>query len=297
MNKLLLCVGAAKTGTTWLYRNLAANPAVHFSPEKELNYHFSRHGWFNRLTDEIRERKIADFIRKTPADAPDFEETREWYRGFAENPVDDAWYRRMLAGAAGDQWACDFSPSTSLIPPAAWAELAGFAPDLRVIYILREPEERLWSHAKFHAKFIGELDKFRAMSHRAKQKFIDRYSLAFDGDYGDHLGAIYAHVPRERVLVLDFAEIAADPVAVLRRAEGFIGAGETPDPDGKLTRRVNVSEDVPKPDGFGDLHRARFRDQTSKLVDLGVDFARPWRDMHMAARARRRPFFSRKPVR
>lgn len=297
MKKLLLCVGAAKTGTTWLYRNLSANPAVHFSPEKELNYHFSRHGWFNRLTTEIRDRKIADYIRKSSPQTPDFDETLAWYRDFAEDPVDADWYRRMLAGAGDDQWACDFSPSTSLIPPAAWAEVAATAPDLRVIYILREPEERLWSHAKFHAKFIGKLDEFRAMSHRAKQKFIDRYSLAFDGDYGDHLGAIYDHIPRDRVLVLDFAEIAADPVAVLRRAEGFIGAPETPDPDGALTKRVNVSEDVPKPDGFGDLHRGRFRRQTEKLVNLGVGFARPWRDMHQAAPARRRPLFSRKPPR
>ena len=203
----------------------------------------------------------------------------------------------MLAGAAEDQWAADFSPSTSLVPPAAWAEIAAFAPALRVIYILREPEERLWSHAKFHAGFIGRLDEFRAMSHRAQQRFIDRYSLAFDGDYGDHLAAIYDHVPRDRVLTLDYAEIAAAPVAVMRRVEAFLAAPKTPDPDGKLNRRVNVSEPIPKPDGFGDLHRTRFRRQTEKLVALGVDFARPWAETHARLPARRRPLFSRKPPR
>ena len=127
MNKLFLCVGAAKTGTTWLYRNIAANPALHFTPEKELNYHFSRHGWFNRLTREIRDRKIAEYIRKADPSTKGFDATLAWYRDFAEDPVDDAWYRRMLAGAAEDQWAADFSPSTSLVPPAAWAEIAAFA--------------------------------------------------------------------------------------------------------------------------------------------------------------------------
>lgn len=297
MKKLFLCVGAAKTGTTWLYRNIAANPALHFTPEKELNYHFSRHGWFNRLTTEIRDRKIADYIRRASPATADFDRTLAWYRRFAEDPVDPAWYRRLFDGMEEGRWAADFSPSTSLIPAAAWAEVAGFAPETRIVYILREPEERLWSHAKFHAKFIGRLDEFRAMSHAAQQRFIDRYSLAVDGDYGDHLAAIYGHFRRDQALVLDYAEIAADPVAVLRRVEAFIGAPETPDPDGRLARRVNVSEPIPKPAGFGDLHRERFRRQTRLLVELGVDFALPWADAHAAAPARRRPFWSRKPPR
>ena len=286
MKKLLLCVGAAKTGTTWLYRNIRANPGLWFSPEKELNYHFTRHGWFDRLTPEIRRRKSEEALAKPGADAA----AEAWYRRFVEGPVGPDWYRSLFAEAPEGRWACDFSPSTSLIPAAGWAEVARFAPEMRYVYIMREPEARLWSHAKFHARYTGAAERFRGLSLRGMERFVERSQLLVDGNYGTNLSAMLTAVPREHVLLLDHERIAASPEAVLREVEGFLGLPETPDPEGMAARPVNVTEPAPPPPGFGDRWRRLFRRETARLAELGAPFAAPWARLHAEKRGRLLPW-------
>ncbi|MFV0473828.1 MAG: sulfotransferase [Pikeienuella sp.] len=285
MKKLFLCVGAAKTGTTWLYNAIRRNPDIWFTPEKELHHHFSAHGRFDRLTQEIRDQKLARALEW--AEGPGREALRRdervaWYRRFAAGPVSDEWYRGLFAEAPEGAWAADFSPSTSLLPDAGWTALAGFAPEIRIVYILREPLSRLWSHAKFHASFTGRFDEFRRMDRKEMRRFIDRYNLTEDGDYGSHLSRIYAHFPREHVLLIDYERIAREPEAVLREVEAHIGARKTPFGKDKLGERINVSESLKAPWGFGASYRGQFAREAGLLVDLGVEFARPWAERHAA---------------
>lgn len=293
MKRLVLCVGAAKSGTTWLYRNLEANRGLHFTPEKELNWFFSRHGAFDRLTPTIRYARLEAALRGA-AEGGAEGGALDWRRRFAAGPPSDDWYRGLFAGIGPDRWAADFSPSTSLIRDEGWAAIARFAPEVRLIYILREPEARLWSHAKFHAWFAGEADRFRAMTPPEQVKYVERCDLAQDGDYADHLGRILRHVPRDRLLLLDYGRIEAEPEGVLREVEAFLDAPETPPRAGGLAARVNVSEALAKPEGFGDLWRERFRRQIDGLLAHDVAFARPWADMHARRPVRRRrPLLSR----
>ncbi len=287
MDRLLLCVGAAKSGTTWLYRNLRANPGLWFTPEKELNFFFTRHGAFDRLTPAIRARKADELIRKAEP-GPGEEALFAWIRRWMEGPVTVDWYRSLFAEKPAGLWGGDFSPSTSLIRPEGWREIAGFAEDLRLIYLMREPQDRLWSHAKFHARFTGAAPRFNRMRPAELERFVERSSLLVDGDYGSNLGRMLEFVPRERILVVDYTRIATEPEAVLREAEAFLGLPPTPDPFGRIARRVNVTEPTPQPEGFGDRWRARFRAETAALAALGVGFAEPWAARHADLPARRR---------
>lgn len=283
MKKLFLCVGAAKTGTTWLYSTIRKNPDLWFTPEKELHYHFSIHGRFDRLTKEIRDAKLERALEW--ADGPGREAARrearlDWYRRFAAGPVSDDWYRDLFSGGPAEAWACDFSPSTSLIPYAGWAELANFANDVRIVYILREPGARLWSHAKFHASFIGKLDEFQRMSLVEMERFIQRYRLTEDGDYGSHLSRIYTHLPRENVLLIPYGRIARKPRRVLREVEAHLGIRPTPIRADQLTERVNVSEKVEQPEGFARSYHRQFASEMESLTDQGVRFAYPWLELY-----------------
>lgn len=283
MKKLFLCVGAAKTGTTWLYSMIRKNPDLWFTPEKELHYHFSVHGRFDRLTQEIRDRKLeraSEWAAGPGREAANPEARLDWYRRYAAGPVSDDWYRDLFAGAPEGAWASDFSPSTSLIPDAGWEAVARFAPEIRVVYILREPAARLWSHTKFHAMFIDGFDEFQRMSLAEMERFIDRYNLTEDGDYGSHLRRIYDQMPRENVLLIRYDQIARHPRKVLREVEAHLGIRRTPIRTDRLAERVNVSEEVKRPKGFGDVYRKRFALEMDLLVEQGVRFARPWAELH-----------------
>lgn len=155
-----------------------------------------------------------------------------------------------------------------------------FAPEIRIVYVLREPEARLWSHAKFHAAYIGKLDEFQNMSLAEMERFINRYSLTEDGDYGSHLSRIYARAPRENVLLIKYDRIAKNPREVLLEVEEHLGVRRTPIRLQRLAERVNVSEDVKRPKGFGEAYRQQFAREMDSLVEQGVEFARPWAELH-----------------
>lgn len=288
MKRLLLCIGAAKSGTTWLYRNLEANPGLRFTPEKELHWFFSRYGRFDRLTPEIRYARLSAALRDG-ADA----QMLDWYRRFAAGPLSDDWYRGLFAGIEPERWAADFSPSTTLVGERGWAEIARFALETRLIHIMREPEARLWSHAKYHAGVAGDAERFAAMTLRERQRYVERWRLAEDGDYGTQLRRIRRHVPCEKVLLLDYGRIETAPATVLREVEAFLDLPETPERAGGLSERVNVSVPLARPEGFGDVWRVRFRREMALLRAEGVAFAAPWEAHHLAAPARRRNPLSR----
>ncbi|MEM7522574.1 MAG: sulfotransferase [Pseudomonadota bacterium] len=292
MKKLFLCVGAAKTGTTWLYRQLEPNPDLWFAPEKEINYFFSRHGWFDRLTDRHRTEKRDRFLENAAGVGENADRRREWYRRYGEGPIDETWYRRLYEDGPGDRWMCDFSPSTSLISAEGWAEIAAFAEELRIVYILREPGDRLWSHAKFHAQFTNQLDEFSAMSIDDMNRFIKKARLETDGDYGEHLEKMLTAIPRDKILLIDYGRIAEEPQKVLRQVERFLGVGRT-EPPMRPRDRVNVSAPLPKPAKFGVEFHKRFRADTARLVELGVEFAKPWRSRYAEPMKRVQYFLER----
>ncbi|MEX2519580.1 MAG: sulfotransferase domain-containing protein [Paracoccaceae bacterium] len=289
MKKLLLCVGAAKTGTTWLYQNLRHHPSLHFTPEKELNFFFTQYGAFNRLSERARFGKLAEFFDRARTnfvkDVPDdlfrrrlgpFHRNLGWYKKFANGQVGDEWYRRLFQRMEEGQFACDFSPSTSLISDEGWAHVAGFADEVKVIYVLRRPDERLWSHAKFHAAFIGKFAEFSKMSTAEMHAMAERCNLLADGDYGTILGRLSAHIPAENRLCIDYARIGAEPESVLNDVAGFLGVANIAPPEGKPGGKVNVSEKLPKPAAFGAPYRQRFEKETRLLVEQGVGFAKAW---------------------
>ncbi|MEM7547164.1 MAG: sulfotransferase [Pseudomonadota bacterium] len=295
MKKLFLCVGAAKTGTTWLYRNLERNPGLWFTPEKELNYFFTRHGWFDRLTRELRDNRARRVMEKVEARGADPAETAtaaDWCARYHADPIDAVWYRSLFDGMPEDRWAADFSPSTSLIP-SGWDDVASFATELRIVYLMREPQERLWSHAKFHAQFTGVLDRFRTMSLQEIERFVDKSQLLFDGRYGTNLRRMLAHIPREHILLIDNARVRTHPVDVLREVETFVGLPETPIDDASVNQPINLSERLPMPDGFGDVWRQEFRDELAMLTAEGVAFADDWAALHARLPYRRRSVLAR----
>ncbi|MBF0372040.1 MAG: sulfotransferase, partial [Alphaproteobacteria bacterium] len=177
-------IGAQKAATTSLAALLAAHPAVRVSEPKET--HFL---------------------------------TAEWRRG-------PDWWRDRFA--PGGEVLVDASTTCAMLalpgfPPGEppWgteppARLAGLRPDARLIYMVRDPVDRLWS-AYWHGVRSGwEKRPFdRAVAESPM------YLAA--GDYAAQAEAWLAHFPREALLFVDFRDFRRDPAGVARRCLAFLG--------------------------------------------------------------------------
>lgn len=196
--RFVLVIGAMKCGTTSLFQYLGTHPEVVPSSPKQVN-HFS---------DEAR-----------------------WARGL------DAYVGHWPRGRSG-AWLLEASPSYTYPDRAEICaeRIASLDAEVRLIYLVREPGERIESHY-FHGKHRGEFADCASIGEalRTRPRLLDttrycRWIRAYRRHFGD-----------DRFRVVSTAALDADPASVLRDLCRFIGIDEAFDfPD--LATRYNTRE-------------------------------------------------------
>jgi pimeloyl-ACP methyl ester carboxylesterase len=153
---LVFGIGAQKAGTSWLFEQLRASPDCHTVATKELHYFDAL--YVKGEQSHIRDR-VAHLRRKiealTPGPDPINRKRLLAIQVLADRllihataPGDHrAYVDHLLNGYAGQKIICDFTPSYSVLPPEAFAEMAGIGP-ARFIFILRDPIDRIWSQIR-----------------------------------------------------------------------------------------------------------------------------------------------------
>ena len=114
-----LIIGTMKGGTTSLHRYLRQHPDVFMPEQKELNF----------FLDEYAGR---------PIDPP---EERNWSRGLT-------WYERQFAGAEDERAVGEASANYTRYPtyPGVAERIAKIVPEMKLIYLMRNPIDRVLSH-------------------------------------------------------------------------------------------------------------------------------------------------------
>jgi hypothetical protein len=181
-----LIIGAAKSGTSTLYRHLRRHPRIYMSPVKEPCF---------------------------------FDPDATWRRG-----VD--WYRSLFAGATADQLCGEASTNYTRYPQVRGVpeRIARLIPDVKLVYIMRHPVERAYSHfVHRHTKEIRPGRPFET----SFEAFVRTDPMCLDGsDYRLQIEQYLAHFPREALQLLLLEDLEADPLAVLRELLGFLGVDD-----------------------------------------------------------------------
>lgn len=158
----MFCVGAAKAGTTWLHEYLSSHPDCGFRTLKELHYFDAIEtgrwgGQVKRFDGEIRRLKARqDSLRgwRARRNAQRVADYAEWLDIVKGRRRDDARYLAFLR-ARGGRLVGDITPSYALLSAETLADMAALTPDVRFVYLLRDPVARLWSHVRMNAEREG----------------------------------------------------------------------------------------------------------------------------------------------
>jgi hypothetical protein len=137
-----ICIGARKTGTTWLYNFLRAHPDCAMPRIKEINFFNSALARRNS-PEEALQKKWAE-IRVKLKKPPDHPMPRSW----VQNPA--SWYLKLFEREAG-LISGDISPLYQEIRDERVKAVHRLLPRLKVIYILRHPLERILSDFSMYA--------------------------------------------------------------------------------------------------------------------------------------------------
>jgi Sulfotransferase domain len=178
-----IVIGAMKSGTTSLFHYLQSHPQVFMSPLKEVDF---------------------------------FAEGLNWDRGLD-------WYRRQFAGAGSDAVAIgEASTSYSKYPEYTGVpeRIADTLPDVRLIYVVRDPVERIRSHYQ-HRSLIGAEREPIEIAVLKDPRYVDCSRYAYQIER-------YMRVfPRESLLVVASEHLRSDRERTIRQIYRFLGVDET----------------------------------------------------------------------
>ncbi|MBZ8117990.1 sulfotransferase [Roseovarius sp. LXJ103] len=257
LGTLFLGVGAMKAGTTWLYTVLDQHPELHFCPEKEVHYFYHRYANASQLSEtrrleNVRERYLLRFDPER-ANIDRVRQNLHWISAYLSGPVDDHWYRGLFQMRRHHRYACDFSNLSAHLPADVWPRIEAGCDRLRVLYTMRDPLKRLWSHTKFHLQITGQLEALEAWGPTEFEEFVRHPFIWDNAEYGRVLRSLGAGLSQGAWQAFFYEEMHADQRGTLARIENFLGVAQFDYPQALLDRRVTESVQHPMPSFFADL--------------------------------------------
>jgi hypothetical protein len=261
-----VCIGAQKSGTTWLARVLADHPDLFVTPVKEIHYFDHVAGITEHLNAQKRRSRYRKYHQRMWTQWSRFGEHRSqwgWYRDYMSSPIDDAWYVRLFRHRGRARFAGEVTPEYAILGRQGLEHIRRLAPEARVIFIMRNPVERAWSQVLHQCRARG-LDANR-QSRDAIGAMLAEPRFKELSDYASTLDDMAAVFRADQTLVLFYEEIHRDRPAALERVCRFIGVGFDASMFGELGRRFNISQEAALPDAVRTHMRELYRPQAEAV--------------------------------
>lgn len=235
--RLIFGIGAAKSGTSWLWEYLYHHGQTSIRAVKELHYFdvLERGGktWaqdvLRREVDEAKALAAAGSIR--PFRAKRLIDGQEWLKRFDGKTRDDAAYLDFLGlGQGAARVVGDFTPSYGLLREETYAQMANMAEDVRFVFLIRDPVARLWSNVRMDAGAGADAATLDRLLTEVME--TPGHEIALRSNYRRTLNRLLSVVPAERVHI-EFYERLFTPEAIARLC-AFLGIDPEPADFGKV---------------------------------------------------------------
>ena len=212
-----LCAGVHKGGTTWLYQQLDSHPDFWMPPLKELHYFDQlskvQRPSSSRCRDE-RDRRFLESINSLSA-----------------KPYIDFEHYARLFEPKGPLLSGDISPNYSTLSNKVIRRIVGYFPKLKVIFLARDPVERVWSHLSMEVHY-HQIEAFDVTDIDEVNRNLLRRGLLLRS-YPSTVVARWKHcVHPDRFRIYFFDDLQRNPTELRRSILDFLGA----DPDKPASR-------------------------------------------------------------
>ncbi len=211
-----LIIGAAKSGTTALFRYLEQHPQVFISEPKEPHF--------------------LAFDGESPHFCGPGDEVMMNTKVYTEFPRYES-----LFNAAGNAAAIGEGSVSTLYYPQSIGRIKKYMPDAKLIVLLRQPAERAWSAFSFmHMRVYEPCQDFREALRQEAQRISQNWHHIWhyqrQGMYYQQLKPYFDAFGRDQIRVYLFDDFRKNPQPVLRDCFDFLGVdasfvpGEEPSP-------------------------------------------------------------------
>lgn len=236
-----VCIGMQKSGTQWLFDQMNARRDVWMPPIKEFDF-FIKGGmtWASRKILTQGRGSLPIWQHSDNENRHDL--FLEQFSTYDMTTSDIDWYRGLF-DLKGEQKSGDISPNYCKMQQHDIAYFAKCLPTTRIIFLLRNPVDRIWSALCMYARRNkitaeqlsdwGEILKF--YNHRFSIKDVSFPSKLWNKWSGE--------IPKDRIRYWFFDDIVERPQVVLDEICEYLQIEPGP---GKLPANFNEKEDYIK---------------------------------------------------
>ena len=207
-----LCIGAHKAGTTWLYQQLDSHPDFWMPPVKELHY-------FDQLS------RVQRAAHPRCRDERDDRFLKQLKSLSAETSIDLENYGRLFEPKES-LFSGDISPNYSTLSNEVIREVVRYFPNLKVIFLARDPVERVWSHLSMEVHY-RQIEPFDPTDINEVNRNLSRRGMLLRSYPSAVVARWKRIVDPEQFRVYFFDDLQNNPAELQRSILRFLGA----DPD------------------------------------------------------------------
>jgi hypothetical protein len=211
-----LCVGAQKAGTGWLYEQLRSHPDFWMPPVKELHY-FDRL-WRSPRVSAAEKQRTA---RRNARDKRDEIFLSEIETLFARSEIDFAGYAKLF-DPKNNLLSGDITPGYSTLPEEIIDRIVRYFSSLKVIFLARDPVERVWSHLSMWVRH-GRIDAFDVNDLDQVTRHLSRPEVILRSFPSRIVARWRRYVSPELFRVYFFEDLRRDPAQLRASIVEFIG--------------------------------------------------------------------------
>jgi hypothetical protein len=218
-----LCVGAQKAGTSWLFHQLTLHPDFWMPPMKELHYFDS----------------LGRVKRNNPPRCKD--ERDKWFLArlaeLSALPYIDLEIYSELFAAKRSLLSGDITPAYSTLNDELIERIVGYFPNLKVIFLARDPVDRAWSQLSMDAR-LRNIAPFDSTNPDEVLRNLLSPAVFFRSHPSKIVRRWRRYVRPDLFRIYFFDDLKENPAGLRRSILSFLGAD--PDkPSGPLSADYN----------------------------------------------------------
>lgn len=214
---VMFCIGAAKTGTTWLYDQLSVHPDVHLV-RKEYAYwnavrppYASGGGYpIGPVVKKLRAHRNKLGMVKSLGGKPKLA-ALAWEAVLSHPDDHDAYAKMLTLGRNEKRLVADITPAYAMLGRLTFQEMHAFHRNTRFVYILRDPVDRLWSAARWRVR--AWLKEDENLSVKEFQRMLDDplHPNIRASQYEMTIRELEAAVPAQNIMYIFYEDLFRQP--------------------------------------------------------------------------------------
>jgi len=207
-----MCIGAHKSGTTWLYQQLDSHPDFWMPPVKELHYFDQLSRVQHSVPPRCRDERDLRFLERL--------------NSLSAKPYTDLENYGRLFEPKGSLLSGDISPNYSTLSSKLIRQIVRYFPNLKVIFLARDPVQRFWSHLSMEVHY-RQIEPFDVTNINEIHRNLLRRGMRLRSYPSAVVARWKRYVHPDRFHIYFFDDLQRNPTELRRSILDFLGA----DPD------------------------------------------------------------------